>query len=229
MRADPALCFLEKVGMPDEKLLSAEQGVSDGAQDTAERWAGDGTEPLRVVQLTPGGHVRSGVVLRDELCLQRAMRGEGSRCGCEHSRQQGRQVGAGSLVRVRGLALPVPRSCRQQALPGRRHCHYQGLIHCLTQGQHGKGREQWRKNGGAAKAGGEWDSQCSMHTCCCPACCPASRCRLGSALPWGAGEAVLPVSLPWAGIAVPSTGSVPWHFCLLEHSCFLLTWTASAS
>uniref|UniRef100_A0A8B9CK68 Chromodomain helicase DNA binding protein 6 n=1 Tax=Anser brachyrhynchus TaxID=132585 RepID=A0A8B9CK68_9AVES len=46
MRADPALCFLEKVGMPDEKLLSAEQGVSDGAQDTAERWAGDGTEPL---------------------------------------------------------------------------------------------------------------------------------------------------------------------------------------
>uniref|UniRef100_A0A8C3EH85 Chromodomain helicase DNA binding protein 6 n=1 Tax=Corvus moneduloides TaxID=1196302 RepID=A0A8C3EH85_CORMO len=44
MRADPALCFLEKVGMPDEKLLSAEQGVSDGAQDAAERWAGDGAE-----------------------------------------------------------------------------------------------------------------------------------------------------------------------------------------
>ncbi|XP_068768115.1 chromodomain-helicase-DNA-binding protein 6 isoform X1 [Struthio camelus] len=37
MRADPALCFLEKVGMPDEKLLSAEQGVSDGAQDATER------------------------------------------------------------------------------------------------------------------------------------------------------------------------------------------------
>ncbi|XP_063260845.1 chromodomain-helicase-DNA-binding protein 6 isoform X8 [Prinia subflava] len=37
MRADPALCFLEKVGMPDEKLLSAEQGVSDGAHDAAER------------------------------------------------------------------------------------------------------------------------------------------------------------------------------------------------
>ncbi|XP_010188921.1 PREDICTED: chromodomain-helicase-DNA-binding protein 6, partial [Mesitornis unicolor] len=37
MRADPALCFLEKVGMPDQKLLSAEQGVSDGAQDAAER------------------------------------------------------------------------------------------------------------------------------------------------------------------------------------------------
>ncbi|KAM7037942.1 chromodomain-helicase-DNA-binding protein 6 isoform 7-T7 [Acridotheres tristis] len=37
MRADPALCFLEKVGMPDEKLLSAEQGVGDGPQDAAER------------------------------------------------------------------------------------------------------------------------------------------------------------------------------------------------
>ncbi|XP_010210882.1 PREDICTED: chromodomain-helicase-DNA-binding protein 6 [Tinamus guttatus] len=37
MRADPALCFLEKVGMPDEKLLSAEQGTSDGTQDTTER------------------------------------------------------------------------------------------------------------------------------------------------------------------------------------------------
>ncbi|NXJ83732.1 CHD6 protein, partial [Trogon melanurus] len=37
MRADPALCFLEKVGMPDEKLLSAEQGVGDGTQDAAER------------------------------------------------------------------------------------------------------------------------------------------------------------------------------------------------
>uniref|UniRef100_A0A8C6Y584 Chromodomain helicase DNA binding protein 6 n=1 Tax=Naja naja TaxID=35670 RepID=A0A8C6Y584_NAJNA len=30
MRADPALCFLEKVGMPDEKLLCAEQNVTDG-------------------------------------------------------------------------------------------------------------------------------------------------------------------------------------------------------
>ncbi|XP_019406287.1 PREDICTED: chromodomain-helicase-DNA-binding protein 6 isoform X3 [Crocodylus porosus] len=37
MRADPALCFLEKVGMPDEKLLSAEQGISDGVQDAADR------------------------------------------------------------------------------------------------------------------------------------------------------------------------------------------------
>ncbi|XP_032318214.1 chromodomain-helicase-DNA-binding protein 6 isoform X3 [Camelus ferus] len=37
MRADPALCFLEKVGMPDEKSLSAEQGVTDGASDVPER------------------------------------------------------------------------------------------------------------------------------------------------------------------------------------------------
>uniref|UniRef100_A0A8C6Y6D7 Chromodomain helicase DNA binding protein 6 n=1 Tax=Naja naja TaxID=35670 RepID=A0A8C6Y6D7_NAJNA len=38
MRADPALCFLEKVGMPDEKLLCAEQNVTDGVQD-------DGSNP----------------------------------------------------------------------------------------------------------------------------------------------------------------------------------------
>ncbi|KAM5246730.1 chromodomain-helicase-DNA-binding protein 6 [Ctenodactylus gundi] len=37
MRADPALCFLEKVGMPDEKSLSAEQGVTDGTSDLPER------------------------------------------------------------------------------------------------------------------------------------------------------------------------------------------------
>uniref|UniRef100_A0A672UZ96 Chromodomain helicase DNA binding protein 6 n=1 Tax=Strigops habroptila TaxID=2489341 RepID=A0A672UZ96_STRHB len=54
MRADPALCFLEKVGMPDEKLLSAEQGVGDGAQDTAERWAGDGADLLGAAWRTPG-------------------------------------------------------------------------------------------------------------------------------------------------------------------------------
>ncbi|KAM4842241.1 chromodomain-helicase-DNA-binding protein 6 [Thomomys bottae] len=37
MRADPALCFLDKVGMPDEKSLSAEQGVTDGTSDIPER------------------------------------------------------------------------------------------------------------------------------------------------------------------------------------------------
>lgn len=77
MRADPALCFLEKVGMPDEKLLSAEQGISDGAQDTAERWAGDGAKPSGALQ-SSCVHVRSGLVLRSELCLRRAVRGEGS-------------------------------------------------------------------------------------------------------------------------------------------------------
>lgn len=54
MRADPALCFLEKVGMPDEKLLSAEQGTSDAAQDTAERWAGDGATPWGCLPRTEG-------------------------------------------------------------------------------------------------------------------------------------------------------------------------------
>uniref|UniRef100_A0A8C9EFF5 Chromodomain helicase DNA binding protein 6 n=1 Tax=Phocoena sinus TaxID=42100 RepID=A0A8C9EFF5_PHOSS len=36
MRADPALCFLEKVGMPDEKSLSAEQG--DGSDPDKSPW-----------------------------------------------------------------------------------------------------------------------------------------------------------------------------------------------
>lgn len=75
MRADPALCFLEKVGMPDEKLLSAEQGVSDGAQDAAERWAGDGAALAGAVGLAPGGHGSGGAVLWGELCGE----GEGSR------------------------------------------------------------------------------------------------------------------------------------------------------
>uniref|UniRef100_A0A8C0VXU1 DNA helicase n=1 Tax=Castor canadensis TaxID=51338 RepID=A0A8C0VXU1_CASCN len=41
MRADPALCFLDKVGMPDEKSLSAEQGVTDGTSDIPERGSMD--------------------------------------------------------------------------------------------------------------------------------------------------------------------------------------------
>uniref|UniRef100_A0A669R338 Chromodomain helicase DNA binding protein 6 n=1 Tax=Phasianus colchicus TaxID=9054 RepID=A0A669R338_PHACC len=63
MRADPALCFLEKVGMPDEKLLSAEQGISDGAQDTAERWAGDGAEPFGALQTLGGTRQRAALGL----------------------------------------------------------------------------------------------------------------------------------------------------------------------
>lgn len=101
MRADPALCFLEKVGMPDEKLLSAEQGVSDGAHDAAERWAGDGAKLSGAVWLTPGGHVSSGAVLWGELCVGR---GKEADHASEHSRQGGRQAGAGSPVQGRGMA-----------------------------------------------------------------------------------------------------------------------------
>uniref|UniRef100_A0A4W6DQ68 Chromodomain helicase DNA binding protein 6 n=1 Tax=Lates calcarifer TaxID=8187 RepID=A0A4W6DQ68_LATCA len=37
MRADPELCFLERVGMPDVTALSAEQGGGEGASDMADR------------------------------------------------------------------------------------------------------------------------------------------------------------------------------------------------
>ncbi|KAG9473844.1 hypothetical protein GDO78_004248 [Eleutherodactylus coqui] len=43
MRADPALCFLEKVGMPDKNSLSAD-GVNDVAPDVAERSGGEKEE-----------------------------------------------------------------------------------------------------------------------------------------------------------------------------------------
>lgn len=36
MRADPALCFLEKVGMPDAKAIAAEQRGSDMMADGVE-------------------------------------------------------------------------------------------------------------------------------------------------------------------------------------------------
>lgn len=45
-------------------------------------------------------------------------------------------------------------SCRP-AQPRTLCCCYQGLIHCLTQEQHGKGRERWGEAGGAAEARGE--------------------------------------------------------------------------
>lgn len=38
MRADPDLCFLERVGMPDVAALSAEQGGGEAASDIADRW-----------------------------------------------------------------------------------------------------------------------------------------------------------------------------------------------
>lgn len=37
MRADPDLCFLERVGMPDVTALSAEQGGGEAASDMTER------------------------------------------------------------------------------------------------------------------------------------------------------------------------------------------------
>lgn len=37
MRADPELCFLERVGMPDVTALSVEQEGPEGAADVAER------------------------------------------------------------------------------------------------------------------------------------------------------------------------------------------------
>lgn len=36
MRADPALCFLERVGMPDAKAIAAEQRGSDMMADGVE-------------------------------------------------------------------------------------------------------------------------------------------------------------------------------------------------
>lgn len=39
MRADPDLCFLERVGMPDVTALSAEQGGGEGASDMADRYS----------------------------------------------------------------------------------------------------------------------------------------------------------------------------------------------
>ena len=37
MRADPELCFLERVGMPDVTALTAEQGGGEGPADMADR------------------------------------------------------------------------------------------------------------------------------------------------------------------------------------------------
>lgn len=37
MRADPGLCFLERVGMPDVTALSAEQGGVEGLPEMTDR------------------------------------------------------------------------------------------------------------------------------------------------------------------------------------------------
>ena len=98
MRADPALCFLEKVGMPDEKLLSAEQGVSDGAQDAAERWAGAGAALSGAVRLAPGAARAVGSA------VGRAGRRRGADRASERSGQGGRKGGTGSPVKGGGVA-----------------------------------------------------------------------------------------------------------------------------
>lgn len=114
MRADPALCFLEKVGMPDEKLLSAEQGVSDGAQDAAERWAEDGAKLSSHSSLAHswGSAVEGG----SRLCFC-ACRGDGRRELVPTMRWRDDMssnslfLGAGELAQPQGLC-----------------CHYQELF-----------------------------------------------------------------------------------------------------
>uniref|UniRef100_A0A803Y9V5 DNA helicase n=1 Tax=Meleagris gallopavo TaxID=9103 RepID=A0A803Y9V5_MELGA len=103
MRADPALCFLEKVGMPDEKLLSAEQGISDGAQDTAERWAGDGAEAL--------GALQTCVKILMSLLMFEAQDGSDSDRSCW-------PVSSALTARLRRL-VTVYQRCNRKELPAR--------------------------------------------------------------------------------------------------------------
>uniref|UniRef100_A0A8C9EU30 Chromodomain helicase DNA binding protein 6 n=1 Tax=Pavo cristatus TaxID=9049 RepID=A0A8C9EU30_PAVCR len=109
MRADPALCFLEKVGMPDEKLLSAEQGISDGAQDAAERWAGDGAEPSEKLEGLPKQEV-SGIG-SDGCCCQASQDGSDSDRSCW-------PVSSALTARLRRL-VTVYQRCNRKELPAR--------------------------------------------------------------------------------------------------------------
>uniref|UniRef100_A0A669QQ65 Chromodomain helicase DNA binding protein 6 n=1 Tax=Phasianus colchicus TaxID=9054 RepID=A0A669QQ65_PHACC len=109
MRADPALCFLEKVGMPDEKLLSAEQGISDGAQDTAERWAGDGESNGEKLEGLPKQEV-SGIG-SDGCCCQASQDGSDSDRSCW-------PVSSALTARLRRL-VTVYQRCNRKELPAR--------------------------------------------------------------------------------------------------------------
>lgn len=104
-------------------------------------------------------------------------------------------------------------------------CCCQGLIHSLTQGLHGEGREQWRKAGRAAKAGGEWDSQSSVNICCCQAFPPALCCRLGSISSavrhWGTSTADDPVPA-----LLCHTWALPCSLCHLSFCCCLCVFPA---
>uniref|UniRef100_A0A8C9L622 Chromodomain helicase DNA binding protein 6 n=1 Tax=Pavo cristatus TaxID=9049 RepID=A0A8C9L622_PAVCR len=109
MRADPALCFLEKVGMPDEKLLSAEQGISDGAQDAAERWAGDGADNGEKLEGLPKQEV-SGIG-SDGCCCQASQDGSDSDRSCW-------PVSSALTARLRRL-VTVYQRCNRKELPAR--------------------------------------------------------------------------------------------------------------
>ncbi|XP_064247503.1 chromodomain-helicase-DNA-binding protein 6 isoform X6 [Passer domesticus] len=116
MRADPALCFLEKVGMPDEKLLSAEQGVSDGAQDAAERGSvekedssGEKLEGLSKQEDTVAAGVGEASEKRDEPAA--AQDGSDSDRSCW-------PVSSALTARLRRL-VTVYQRCNRKELPAR--------------------------------------------------------------------------------------------------------------
>uniref|UniRef100_A0A803YA03 DNA helicase n=1 Tax=Meleagris gallopavo TaxID=9103 RepID=A0A803YA03_MELGA len=110
MRADPALCFLEKVGMPDEKLLSAEQGISDGAQDTAERGTMEKEESSgEKLEGLPKQEV-SGIG-SDGCCCQASQDGSDSDRSCW-------PVSSALTARLRRL-VTVYQRCNRKELPAR--------------------------------------------------------------------------------------------------------------
>uniref|UniRef100_A0A8C5B300 Chromodomain helicase DNA binding protein 6 n=1 Tax=Gadus morhua TaxID=8049 RepID=A0A8C5B300_GADMO len=53
MRADPELCFLERVGMPDAMALSAEHTAGEGGVEAADSGTGSGVAELQLVQAGP--------------------------------------------------------------------------------------------------------------------------------------------------------------------------------
>ncbi|KAM9408149.1 chromodomain-helicase-DNA-binding protein 6 [Pholidichthys leucotaenia] len=68
MRADPHLCFLERVGMPDVTALSSEQGTGEGASDMAD--SASKTEELKddPESKTDGGEERDESSKGEETC-----------------------------------------------------------------------------------------------------------------------------------------------------------------
>ncbi|KAM3622048.1 uncharacterized protein V6R79_019762 [Siganus canaliculatus] len=68
MRADPDLCFLERVGMPDVTALSAEQGGAEGVPDMAD--SVNKTEEVKddAESKTDGGEERDESIKGEETC-----------------------------------------------------------------------------------------------------------------------------------------------------------------